>query len=826
MFGTSTDAHPDPRSNVLAQSPLPPTDWMAPTFDDSRWHRCRGPVPGYPTFSLLCLREKFSVSDPAKVRSLKFSAAFHGGLVVYLNGKEVARSYMREGRINLETLAEDYPEEAFFMSDGQPRTAKHKAFEELVARQARRLRGVDLPRSLLRKGVNVLGLEIHRAPFHPRLPKFRKGWDTFSPGAWAAAALLEVKLQGVGVVDVVPNTARPKGLQVWNLSAVEKAEQGGWGNPNEPLHPVRIIGTRGGAFSGQIVLSSRDDIQHLKAQVSALARKAGSGTIPSSCVRLRYPLPANERGPRFDALSDMPPAIIPATGEPSGAVQPLWVTVQVPADAAPGEYEGKLSLSAKDTRSIEVPVQLTVCGFRLPDPREFRTFVDATEFPHRLAWRYDVPMWSQEHFALLATSFDLLGSIGNKTVYIPLIARTFTGNEHSMVRWIREADGTYKYDLSIMARYLDLAEKHMGKPAVVCLQIWDHYIGGLYQEEGWQNPKNRLTDKGAQEKRGPWVTVLDVATGKLEEMQLPMYGEAGSRQPWASLIQEVRAHLRARGLDKVMMPGMAGDLRPVEKTVSFWKDLIPENGWKCVSHYKTARLYGNPTGCAAHVAFRAVGDPEGEHYYGWKRPDLDLQFYRGLSASSALIEYRTLGEMCLQSNLRGFSHMTADNFPSNITNDRDRRRAHDEFLAATPGTAIGKFFATYGFERPMLLAPGPEGALSTVRLEIMREGLQECEARIFIEKALTDEALRAKVGEGLAQICQRLLDERTRAAAYAFYAAYPKHGTHSWGKGLRREAAGLNWFKSSDWQKRSKQLYSAAARIAVILEGSSGLAQK
>jgi len=36
------------------------------------------------------------------------------------------------------------------------------------------------------------------------------------------------------------------------------------------------------------------------------------------------------------------------------------------------------------------------------------------------------------------------------------------------------------------------------------------------------------------------------------------------------------------------------------------------------------------------------------------------------------------------------------------------------------------------------LKPGPHGAISAGRLEMIRDGLQECEARIFIESALLD----------------------------------------------------------------------------------------
>ena len=62
-----------------------------------------------------------------------------------------------------------------------------------------------------------------------------------------------------------------------------------------------------------------------------------------------------------------------------------------------------------------------------------------------------------------------------------------------------------------------------------------------------------------------------------------------------------------------------------------------------------------------------------------------------------------------------------------------------------------------------LLAPGPAGPVGTARLEVFREGLQECEARIAIEDALTNPALKGRLGDELAKRAQETLDERQLA---------------------------------------------------------------
>jgi hypothetical protein len=103
-----------------------------------------------------------------------------------------------------------------------------------------------------------------------------------------------------------------------------------------------------------------------------------------------------------------------------------------------------------------------------------------------------------------------------------------------------------------------------------------------------------------------------------------------------------------------------------------------------------------------------------------------------------------------------------------------------------------------------ILAPGPEGAVATVRFEMLRESVQECEARIFIEKALTDKAMTAKLGDALAKKAQEALDDRVVQLRTAFVD--------------KATAKGWDWFAAeSGWQERSARLYAAAGEVAAAL---------
>jgi hypothetical protein len=54
-------------------------------------------------------------------------------------------------------------------------------------------------------------------------------------------------------------------------------------------------------------------------------------------------------------------------------LQPFWVTLQVPSDAAAGHYSGILSLICEGSRPVKVPISVNVRNFTLPNRPSFRT---------------------------------------------------------------------------------------------------------------------------------------------------------------------------------------------------------------------------------------------------------------------------------------------------------------------------------------------------------------------------------------------------------------------------------------------------------------------
>ena len=321
----------------------PPEGWNAAKFDDATWlHTDAQGEPHTPYAAQLFLRGRFEVTDPAQVKNLKLSVGYHGGVIVFLNGKEVGRGHLAKDAKGPEMLAESYPRDAFVTKQGnlaggrQADTVRERTLQ------------IEISAADLHKGVNLLGIEVVRSPYDQVVADYwAKRRDTRELGEksipydlnWYTCEIQSVQLAGVGS-GIVANVARPKGLQAWNSSLLKYDTYEEKGDPCEPLLPVKIEGPRNGWSSGKVVIGSTKAIQDLKVTWGDF--KQGGATIPASAMRARYAVPFQEMGradARLESLLEKPLASFAVS--PSGAaVVPIWLTVKIPATAKPGLVYG------------------------------------------------------------------------------------------------------------------------------------------------------------------------------------------------------------------------------------------------------------------------------------------------------------------------------------------------------------------------------------------------------------------------------------------------------------------------------------------------------
>ncbi|MEX0886175.1 MAG: glycoside hydrolase domain-containing protein [Phycisphaeraceae bacterium] len=632
-------------------------------------------------------------------------------------------------------------------------------------------------------------------------------------------ACLALALGGVAPAGALAEVAT---LEVWNidLAAVEPDAV-----PEEvgSLEAVRIAGAGNGWFSGKLMVAG-SGLDGLRATVSDLEH-VEAGEISSERVAVRYGrgwdgMPGWYRPRGLDVLTDAP------AGE--AATTSVWITVDVPADAAAGEYAGEVVLRAGDAE-VRVPVELRVAAWSLPDVGEYRTWIDMAQSPDTLAVEYDVELWSEAHWELIGQSMALMGELGNRTLYLPLIAQTNLGNEQSMVRWMPKGDGGYGFDLSIAERYVDLALERMGEPGFVVLNAWDVYqvpADNQWDDEWWEGLSDDqrrngyfigLYERGQLRRElqsehglGPMVTVVE--EGALAMVALPPYTEAVDAEPWRALFDELRGALGDRGLADRMVLGMLTDSWPTTEELEALATISDGLAWVSHAHWSAYGRRGGTVRNVAGLAFEttvwdvAYSDPD-EPARGWQREEIVLAHYRMRGLNGVYpTRMRTVVESNITGQQRGLGRVGGDLWWAL----RDRRGQRRGTVAERYPQSLWRNLDI----RSSLLAPGPEGPVPTARFMHLREGLQEAEARIAIEEALLEH--EATLDAGLVAEARALLEARHRAAwrengqdeAYLEQMDSDEMPRH------QQDGVGYAWFVASDWQGRSERLYELAGRVA------------
>jgi hypothetical protein len=431
-----------------------------------------------------------------------------------------------------------------------------------------------------------------------------------------------------------------------------------------------------------------------------------------------------------------------------------------------------------------------------------------------MAMQYNVPLWSDAHWKLLDRTMQLLGDVSNREVYIPLITKTQLGNEHSMVRWIRQADGTYKHDFGLAERYVDLALKHHLNVQVVCLYLSDLTIG---RHNPYLDPP----------RDPPSVSVLDPATGALSEMDAPKWGTPESQAFWKPVVEGMRAILEKRSLGPAMMFGCVVQNQVPIGAVGDLLALAPDVKWVGYTHWGAKRVGTKTVSQALGRVAWAWGTPlavfwdpdEAPPHYNWKTVEKDVYFVAAprakaqvaLGQLAELAEFRLTCETTLLGShsagglgpglgsYRGFGQVGADFWPVLVSaSGKAEPKRLDERYVGWGSLGMGDTF-------PALLGAGRLAPAHTCRSQMLRESLQEAEARVYVQNALLDDALRAKLGVPLTEECKQICDDRTREF---FYAAvfFDDNGTE-YGRVFNQE----------QWDARTEKLYRAAGKVSKAL---------
>ena len=510
-------------------------------------------------------------------------------------------------------------------------------------------------------------------------------------------------------------------VPVQDWEALESGFYATWGSSNERYHREYIpelvmeekhgvAGWRNERLNAQVVVWSKDSLQELRVEAGDFISEEGS--IAASALKAYFVrnVLADEflggcgyktKDPETahlvaDCLEDSE-----AYHMRSKSTRGIWLTIDIPSDALPGVYTSELSLSAKGEKSLSLTLEVEVQGRVLPDPSEWTYHLDLWQNPYAAARVDDVELWSDEHFEQMEPLYRMLAEAGQKCITATILHRPWGGQtlDHfeSMVKHSLKEDGSWDFDYSIFDTWVSYMMDLGITEQINCYSLipWGNQL--WYFDEG-----------------------LGLDTFMVAEARSAEF--AGY---WAPFLEDFAAHLKEKGWYNITTIAM--DERPQKDMLSAIKLIQEHAGLKITS----AANYSPGTS---------------EHVY-----DLSV-------APGHILEDEVLEERRRNGQITTYYVCCADEYPNNFTYSPPAEgvwqgwfafaKKQDGFLRWAYNSWVEEplydsRFRTWPAGDTYFVYPG---ALSSIRMEKLREGIQDFEKlRILTEELKESQSPEAKL---------------------------------------------------------------------------------
>lgn len=268
------------------------------------------------------------------------------------------------------------------------------------------------------------------------------------------------------------------------------------------------------------------------------------------------------------------------------ALQPIWIECAASEHTASGVYRGTIRLYThtmfEDERlEGECTFTVTVKPDMLPEPKDYTFYLDLWQHNSNIARKYQVPLWSDEHFNILDCYLDSMGQLGQKSLTLIVSEIPWSGQfshrdynpsnlfEYSIVKLVRRRDGQFHCDFSAFDRYVRLGEKHG-----ICAEIGLFGLLNIWQDRdaGYDAIVEGYPD-------GIRVRYLDEASGT--------YRFITDKEHLESYIRALEAHLIQRGwIDRVrVVADEPGDAALFKERMECLRKAAPSFQFKVAVHH-------------------------------------------------------------------------------------------------------------------------------------------------------------------------------------------------------------------------------------------------
>ncbi|MBO7267467.1 MAG: DUF4091 domain-containing protein [Bacteroidaceae bacterium] len=199
----------------------------------------------------------------------------------------------------------------------------------------------------------------------------------------------------------------------------------------------------------------------------------------------------------------------------------VWVSCQVPTDAAVGTYNGYLSIKAGKRTIAKLPLSIKVINHTLPDPKEWVFHLDLWQNPFTEARYYGTPLWSDAHLEAMRPSMEMLAAAGQKVITTSIMHKPWNGQteDHfdSMVTWVKKIDGTWDFSFAVFDRWVEFMMSCGIDSQINCYTMIPWALTFAYYDEATNRMQSVRTAPGEAAYEEMWVAMLKAFSQHLRE---------------------------------------------------------------------------------------------------------------------------------------------------------------------------------------------------------------------------------------------------------------------------------------------------------------------
>ena len=246
-------------------------------------------------------------------------------------------------------------------------------------------------------------------------------------------------------------------------AAVEKNINAAWGDADcrysrslvpqvEGVETLKITLWRGEKGQAQALVWTPEGLDGVECSFADF--KSADATLPASIAQtffVRYTLadqflPTREKAVLMaDMLDNIPRFDIAAK-----TTRPVWVTLDIPEDAAAGTYKSTLTVRHAGWGKAKLPIEVEVVKHVLPAAKEWSYHLDLWQHPTAIARAEGLELWSDEHLEAGKRQMALLADAGQKVITTTLNKDPWNHQCYDayedMIRWTLRKDGSWSYD--------------------------------------------------------------------------------------------------------------------------------------------------------------------------------------------------------------------------------------------------------------------------------------------------------------------------------------------------------------------------------------------